>query len=125
MQNWSHELADKLSKLDAQNRPSAIWFVGETLPAHEAAAKEALIPLGVNLHFTPYELQGVWIGLVGARKALTGTSDEVHALEPNYTQLAEAEVQAKVKAKLKAQAESVATTGTDLNSAGASSHRNG
>ncbi|MNP09624.1 tRNA threonylcarbamoyladenosine biosynthesis protein TsaB [compost metagenome] len=125
MQNWSHELADKLSKLDPQNRPSAIWFVGEILPAHEAAAKEALIPLGLELHFTSYELQGIWVGLVGASKVLTGTSDEVHALEPNYTQLAEAEVQAKAKAKLKAQAEAETKTSIGLKSAGANSHRNG
>ncbi|MOA06089.1 tRNA threonylcarbamoyladenosine biosynthesis protein TsaB [compost metagenome] len=127
MQSWSVELADKLGNLDPLNRPSAIWFVGEILPAHEAAAKEVLIPLGIELYFTSYELQGAWVGLVGASKVLTGTSDEVHALEPNYTQLAEAEVQAKAKAeaKLRAQAEIGTTVSTECKSSGAISHRNG
>lgn len=125
MDNWSHELADKLSKLDPQNRPSAIWFVGETLPVHEAAANEALLPFGVALYFAQYELEGVWVGLAGTRRVLTGTNDEIHTLEPNYTQLAEAEVQAKAKAKLKAQAEAEATASTELNLTDASSHRNG
>lgn len=99
MKNWSHELADKLSMLDPENRPTAIWFVGEVLPAHEETAQEALVSFGIDLHFAPYELEGVWIGLTGTNRALTGSSDEVHSLEPNYTQLAEAEVQAKAKLK--------------------------
>ncbi|GJM83757.1 hypothetical protein HMSSN139_62530 [Paenibacillus sp. HMSSN-139] len=38
----------------------------------------------------PYELEGAWMGIAGI--ARTGQpADDVHALEPNYTQLAEAE----------------------------------
>lgn len=105
MDNWSHELADKLGKMEMKDRPSALWFVGEALPVHEAAAKEILTPLGIGLHFLPYELEGIWMGLAGANCAVTGHSDDVHALVPNYTQLAEAEVQAKAKAQLQAKAE--------------------
>lgn len=90
MAGWAEELAGRLSALAPDDRPAGVWFVGETAQ-HEPAA-EALRPLlGEALHLVPYELEGTWIGLTGARRALAGTGDEVHALEPNYTQLAEAE----------------------------------
>ncbi|MEG6590085.1 tRNA (adenosine(37)-N6)-threonylcarbamoyltransferase complex dimerization subunit type 1 TsaB, partial [Paenibacillus barengoltzii] len=45
---------------------------------------------GELVQLVPYELEGAWVGIAGvARTALP--ADDVHALEPNYTQLAEAE----------------------------------
>ncbi|GGH12753.1 tRNA (adenosine(37)-N6)-threonylcarbamoyltransferase complex dimerization subunit type 1 TsaB [Paenibacillus segetis] len=90
MDNWCQDIATRLISLAPENRPQAIWFVGET-GQHEAAAEELRPLLGENLHIIPYELEGVWVGLCGADHFQMGERDDVHALEPNYTQLAEAE----------------------------------
>lgn len=114
MDNWSHELADKLTKMEMKDRPSAIWFVGETLPVHEKVAREILTPLGIELYFSTYELEGTWMGLVGTNVVLRGHSDDVHTLEPNYTQLAEAEVQVKARERAKLQANAGANAGVNV-----------
>lgn len=90
MSVWTEQLSGLLLALAPEDRPSGVWFVGETA-LHEPAA-EALRPLlGDALHLIPYELEGIWIGLTGTRRAGLRGGDDVHALEPNYTQLAEAE----------------------------------
>ncbi|RCX20518.1 tRNA threonylcarbamoyladenosine biosynthesis protein TsaB [Fontibacillus phaseoli] len=90
MASWTEQLAGLLNSLAPEDRPSGVWFVGET--AQHEPPVEALRPiLGEALHLIPYELEGIWIGLAGARRALLRGGDDVHALEPNYTQLAEAE----------------------------------
>ncbi len=90
MASWTEQLAGLLNSLAPEDRPSGVWFVGETA-LHEPAV-EALRPiLGEALHLIPYELEGIWVGLTGTRRALLRGGDDVHALEPNYTQLAEAE----------------------------------
>lgn len=90
MERWVTAVAGRLEALAPEARPSAVWFTGETeLHAEAAEALRAL--LGARLEVRPYVLQGVWAGLLGADRLLRGESDEVHALVPNYTQLAEAE----------------------------------
>lgn len=90
MSVWTEQLSGLLEALAPEDRPSGVWFVGETA-LHEPAA-EALRPLlGDALHLIPYELEGTWIGLTGTRRVGLRGGDDVHALEPNYTQLAEAE----------------------------------
>ncbi|MEF2967587.1 tRNA (adenosine(37)-N6)-threonylcarbamoyltransferase complex dimerization subunit type 1 TsaB [Paenibacillus sp. M1] len=90
MAGWTEQLAGLLRTLRPEDRPTGVWFVGET--AQHEPAVEALRPLlGEALHLIPYELEGIWIGLAGARRARRGGGDDAHALEPNYTQLAEAE----------------------------------
>lgn len=90
MDVWCQELAAKIMSLTPEQRPSAVWFVGETAQ-HEAAAEELRNLLGESLHIMPYELEGVWVGLCGADHFLMGEREDIHSLEPNYTQLAEAE----------------------------------
>ncbi|GGG02261.1 tRNA (adenosine(37)-N6)-threonylcarbamoyltransferase complex dimerization subunit type 1 TsaB [Paenibacillus aceti] len=97
MDRWVAQLSELLQSYAPEERPAAIWFVGD-VALHEASA-EALRPLvGDRLHITSYELEGIWMGLVGTARSCSGAGDEVHALEPNYTQLAEAEAKLLRKA---------------------------
>ncbi len=90
MASWTEQLAGLLDSLAPEERPSGVWFVGETA-LHEPAVEMLRPILGEVLHLIPYELEGIWAGLAGARRALLRGGDDMHALEPNYTQLAEAE----------------------------------
>ncbi|EHS58013.1 hypothetical protein WG8_1272, partial [Paenibacillus sp. Aloe-11] len=74
--------------LPSEERPAAIWLVGET--AIHAEAAEGL-RAWCELRIVPYELEGRWVGRLGADKLLRQEHDELHTLVPNYTQLAEAE----------------------------------
>ncbi|GAA0136705.1 tRNA (adenosine(37)-N6)-threonylcarbamoyltransferase complex dimerization subunit type 1 TsaB [Paenibacillus sp. YSY-4.3] len=88
--DWRNELVERLQGLPSAQRPAGVWFVGDA--ALHAAAIEELRPLlGDTLHLVGYELEGAWLGLIGSEQFLQGAHDDVHALEPNYTQLAEAE----------------------------------
>lgn len=89
MDGWADELKRQLEQLPAEERPARLWFVGET-EKHEAAIAPLIAAFGELVQLVPYELGGAWVGIAGtARTALP--ADDVHALEPNYTQLAEAE----------------------------------
>ncbi|WP_275670031.1 tRNA (adenosine(37)-N6)-threonylcarbamoyltransferase complex dimerization subunit type 1 TsaB [Paenibacillus amylolyticus] len=87
---WLEELAARLTEAAPEERPAAVWIVGET-GQHAAAAAELRCPAGTALQLVPYELEGRWIGRLGAEALLAGQRDDVHALVPNYTQLSEAE----------------------------------
>lgn len=88
--DWVGELAGRLQDLPSDQRPAGVWFVGDTA-VHAAAVEELRPLLGEALHIRGYELEGAWLGLIGSEQFLQGAYDEVHTLEPNYTQLAEAE----------------------------------
>lgn len=89
MDGWAGELKRQLEQLPPDERPARLWFVGETAE-HEAAIAPLTAAFGERVQLVPYELEGAWMGIAGiARTALP--ADDVHALEPNYTQLAEAE----------------------------------
>ncbi|WP_434756720.1 tRNA (adenosine(37)-N6)-threonylcarbamoyltransferase complex dimerization subunit type 1 TsaB [Paenibacillus amylolyticus] len=90
MDGWLEELAARLAEAAPEERPAAVWIVGET-GQHAAAAAELRCPAGTALQLVPYELEGRWIGRLGAEALLAGQRDDVHALVPNYTQLSEAE----------------------------------
>lgn len=96
MASWMSELAERLEAAAPAERPARIWIVGETeagkAQPHAEAAREILGPqAGETLKVFPYELEGGWVGLAGLRRSLVGEGDQLHTLEPNYTQLAEAE----------------------------------
>lgn len=96
MASWMSELAGRLEAAAPEERPARIWIVGETeagkAQQHAEAAREILGPqAGETLQVFPYELEGGWVGLAGLRRSLLGDGDQLHTLEPNYTQLAEAE----------------------------------
>lgn len=89
MDGWADGLMRQLEQLPPDERPARLWFVGET-EKHEAAIAPLIAAFGELVQLVPYELEGAWMGIAGI--ARTGQpADDVHALEPNYTQLAEAE----------------------------------
>lgn len=89
MSSWVEELVQLVRDTSPQERPKAIYLVGET-EVHQLAATELAELL--ELRAQPYELEGRWIGRIGATRLQDGQEDELHTLVPNYTQLAEAEV---------------------------------
>lgn len=89
MTSWVEELVQLVKDTSPEERPAAIYLVGET-EVHQHAATELSELL--ELRSQPYELEGRWIGRLGATRLQNGQADELHTLVPNYTQLAEAEV---------------------------------
>ncbi|MFH0071242.1 tRNA (adenosine(37)-N6)-threonylcarbamoyltransferase complex dimerization subunit type 1 TsaB, partial [Peribacillus sp. NPDC056705] len=90
MHTWTESLIERMSQLPGEQRPAAIWFVGETeIHAETARRLEHLCPNMLHIH--PYSLEGRWMGYLGAKRLLAGETDDTHTLVPNYTQLSEAE----------------------------------
>lgn len=88
MSAWTEDLLQRLEALSSEKRPAAIWLVGETAIHAEIAER---LRVWSELRIVPYELEGRWVGRLGADKLLRQEHDELHTLVPNYTQLAEAE----------------------------------
>ncbi|MEK5508355.1 tRNA (adenosine(37)-N6)-threonylcarbamoyltransferase complex dimerization subunit type 1 TsaB [Paenibacillus sp. FSL H7-0442] len=85
---WTDDLLQRLEALPSEERPPVIWLVGETTVHAETAER---LRAWSELRIVPYELEGRWVGRLGADKLLRQEHDELHTLVPNYTQLAEAE----------------------------------
>ena len=80
-----------------------VWLVGETTQQQERL--DALqAKYGERVHVVPCEMDAAWIAKLGSAGIVKGQADDVHRMEPNYTQLAEAEV--KLNAKEQAAAKS-------------------
>ena len=77
MDGWLEALAARMAEAAPEERPAAVWIVGETGP-HAAAAAELRCPAGTALQLVPYELEGRWIGRLGA-EALLGQRDDACA----------------------------------------------
>ncbi|GGA27569.1 tRNA (adenosine(37)-N6)-threonylcarbamoyltransferase complex dimerization subunit type 1 TsaB [Paenibacillus physcomitrellae] len=91
MADWTGSLAALWSALPPEARPSVMTLAGDT--DKHAAVAELLRPLlGDALRIAEYAPEGAWGGLLGAARLLSGERDEAHELQPNYTQLTEAEV---------------------------------
>ncbi|APQ58419.1 tRNA threonylcarbamoyladenosine biosynthesis protein TsaB [Paenibacillus polymyxa] len=88
MTAWTDDLLQRLEALPYEERPPVIWLVGETAVHAETAER---LRAWSELRIVPYELEGRWVGRLGADKLLRQEHDELHTLVPNYTQLAEAE----------------------------------
>ncbi|MGN8229828.1 tRNA (adenosine(37)-N6)-threonylcarbamoyltransferase complex dimerization subunit type 1 TsaB [Paenibacillus polymyxa] len=88
MTAWTDDLLQRLEALPSEERPPVIWLVGETAVHAETAER---LRAWSELRIVPYELEGRWVGRLGADKLLSQEHDELHTLVPNYTQLAEAE----------------------------------
>ncbi|MDN4082609.1 tRNA (adenosine(37)-N6)-threonylcarbamoyltransferase complex dimerization subunit type 1 TsaB [Paenibacillus polymyxa] len=88
MTAWTDDLLQRLEVLPVEERPAVIWLVGETTIHAETAER---LRAWSELRIVPYELEGKWVGRLGADKLLRQEYDELHTLVPNYTQLAEAE----------------------------------
>ena len=90
MEGWVDALAERLHHMEPEKRPSAIWFTGD-VAVHAKAAERLAEAYNGRLTIRPYELEGRWVGRLGAGRLLRGENDEAHDLVPNYTQLSEAE----------------------------------
>lgn len=90
MESWVDALAERIHSMEQDERPSAIWFTGD-VTVHAKAAERLAEAYDGRLTIRPYELEGRWVGRLGAGRLLRGECDEAHALVPNYTQLSEAE----------------------------------
>jgi tRNA threonylcarbamoyladenosine biosynthesis protein TsaB len=88
MTAWTEDLLQRLEALPPEERPAVIWLVGETAVHAETAER---LRAWSELRVVSYELEGRWVGRLGADKLLRQEHDELHTLVPNYTQLAEAE----------------------------------
>ncbi|KJK31821.1 tRNA (adenosine(37)-N6)-threonylcarbamoyltransferase complex dimerization subunit type 1 TsaB [Paenibacillus polymyxa] len=88
MTAWTDDLLQRLEVLSVEERPAVIWLVGETTIHAETAER---LRAWSELRIVPYELEGKWVGRLGADKLLRQEYDELHTLVPNYTQLAESE----------------------------------
>lgn len=77
-------------------KPARVWFVGD-IELHLTEAKRLQERFGELIRIMPAHMQARWIGRIGAGPYAAGDFADVHRLEPNYTQLAEAE--AKLLAK--------------------------
>lgn len=90
MATWVEILSERLKSLSEEEQPTSIWFTGDVTVHAEAAERLREVYQG-PLHILPYELEGRFVGLLGAERLRRGDSDDTHGLIPNYTQLSEAE----------------------------------
>lgn len=98
-----HDVAAELEELLDQQPALHVWFVGETVQQQERL--DALqAKFGERVYIAPCVMDAAWIAKMGAVALAHGQIDDVHRIEPNYTQLAEAEV--KLNAKEQAAANS-------------------
>ncbi|MDR9856049.1 tRNA (adenosine(37)-N6)-threonylcarbamoyltransferase complex dimerization subunit type 1 TsaB [Paenibacillus sp. VCA1] len=90
MEDWADEIGRAWKDMPAEERPDGVWFVGDA-GKHEAAIERLRDVMGDRLHTAACDMEGEPVGRLGADRLMQGTTDNVHALVPNYTQLAEAE----------------------------------
>jgi tRNA threonylcarbamoyladenosine biosynthesis protein TsaB len=101
LDEWLLRLEGNLASLDASNRPGRICFAGEIegledkLSSFGSAELRALI----DVQAVKQDMRGEAIGLLAYDRWLTEAKQDVHEFIPNYTQLAEAEVNWLAKQK--------------------------
>ncbi|WP_091069349.1 tRNA (adenosine(37)-N6)-threonylcarbamoyltransferase complex dimerization subunit type 1 TsaB [Paenibacillus sp. NFR01] len=90
MADWVLELKQRIAEAETEGqKPGIIRFVGETSLHGRNEVLEPLF-LETEVAVAPYELEGRWVGLLGA-SGIYRAADDAHDLIPNYTQLSEAE----------------------------------
>lgn len=90
MDNWVDEVGQLWDRMPAEEQPEGVWFVGDAAK-HDAAIERLRALLGERLHAVACDMEGEAVGRLGADRLMQGKTENVHALVPNYTQLAEAE----------------------------------
>jgi len=91
MGDWVGKLSAELQASD--DRPVRIRLAGD-YAMHESECdrlSELLQPLGIAVERTAGEMEGRWVGVLGAERLELGLTEDAHTLVPNYTQLTEAE----------------------------------
>lgn len=89
--SWVDAIASLLSELNSSDAPDGILFVGDVEPHRQTLEKLQTMQPEVQIHLRSYEMEGRYVGKIGAAKLLQGEQEDIHTLLPNYTQLAEAE----------------------------------
>jgi tRNA threonylcarbamoyladenosine biosynthesis protein TsaB len=87
MKDWVDQLIERTV---TEGIPSHIWVVGD-VELHRTEAERLQSSIGCSVSIVPNTMEARWLGLTGGKRLLQGESDDAHRLEPNYTQLAEAE----------------------------------
>lgn len=90
MSSWVTQLKEALAAVPAKERPKRLIIVGD-IQLHAEAAEELRELMGEQLIFVSGQVEGRFVGRIGAELLLSGQAEELHTLVPNYTQLAEAE----------------------------------
>jgi len=93
MKDWVDQIVERTIE---QGTPAHIWIVGD-VQLHLAEAERLQSLINCPVHIVSYTMEARWLGLTGGKRLMQGDFDDAHRLEPNYTQLAEAE--AKLLAK--------------------------
>ncbi|NIK72027.1 tRNA (adenosine(37)-N6)-threonylcarbamoyltransferase complex dimerization subunit type 1 TsaB [Paenibacillus sp. BK720] len=99
MQDWVDRIAGDAAR--ERGHLKRIWVVGD-LAQHREQAERLQAICGDNesvaeVHLLPYELEGRAVAWLGRERLLRGEIADTHGLTPNYTQLAEAEVNLRAK----------------------------
>ncbi|MFD0621050.1 tRNA (adenosine(37)-N6)-threonylcarbamoyltransferase complex dimerization subunit type 1 TsaB [Paenibacillus sp. GCM10027629] len=87
MKEWVNQLAEKA---EVEGTPSSIWVVGD-VELHRAEAERLGTLVRCPVQIVGHTIEARWLGLTGGKRLMQGEYDDAHRLEPNYTQLAEAE----------------------------------
>lgn len=96
MHDWVERIAGEAATQQGQLK--RIWVVGDlSLHAAEAERLKALCEEKVEVHLLSYELEGRAVAWLGRHRLLEGKIADTHGLTPNYTQLAEAEVNLRAR----------------------------
>ena len=93
--------ADVAAELEAeleQNKQLIVLLVGETAQQEERI-QEMKERYGARVIPLSCEMDAAWIARLGEAALAAGQAADVHHIEPNYTQLAEAEVKLNAKEK--------------------------
>ncbi|WP_028593296.1 tRNA (adenosine(37)-N6)-threonylcarbamoyltransferase complex dimerization subunit type 1 TsaB [Paenibacillus assamensis] len=88
------DVADEAAQALENNPELHIIFAGD-VDQHRAKLEELKTAFGHRVHLESSPIDAAWIGILGLARLLAGDTDEVHRLEPNYTQLTEAETKLK------------------------------
>ncbi|WP_028545821.1 tRNA (adenosine(37)-N6)-threonylcarbamoyltransferase complex dimerization subunit type 1 TsaB [Paenibacillus taiwanensis] len=84
------EVAEEAEQLLLKDSNRYVLFVGETIQ-QQTILDELLSKFGSRIQVIPCEMDAGWIGLLGQAALTRGERSDVHRLEPNYTQVTEAE----------------------------------
>lgn len=93
--DWVSGLLESYSRLEASERPAAVYLVGEL--AFLEGKQQLLSDLEASrgswpLRLEPCVIDAGAVGVLAERKFRSGAKEDIHGFVPNYTQLTEAEV---------------------------------
>lgn len=88
--DWLEQLAQRIAQLPEEKRPNRVVFVGEVEGFREEAERSGA-RLGVPVLAVEQVVHGTDLAWLAWERLIRGEHENIHAVVPNYTQLAEAE----------------------------------